>query len=280
MEKNEKKYYSLSEVKKELKLKSLKDVQDLIDSNKLKCELFISSDVLEKYKNKTAQIVSKDRVVNQGEVYTNPREVKAMCDLVDNAIIEDRYCEKNQTDYLSLKYLEPAVGKGAFTLEILDRKLKEFDKVMKKLENKGSSIMYKVNMIKIAASIFSVDIIDDNVEYCRKAYYEKLAKKIDKTNILTSEEKTKLKNYIKYIFDYNTVWGNTLTMYTMIDNDTESKDPIKFLDVTVDNPTGEYRITEIENEFLNENHLLRKKLGMTHREIKETIKERKLSEIC
>ena len=62
--------------------------------------------------NKTVnQIVSKQRVSNHGEVFTAPKEVNAMLDLV-----------KQETERIDSRFLEPACGKGAFLTEIIKRK--------------------------------------------------------------------------------------------------------------------------------------------------------------
>ena len=58
------------------------------------------------------QIKSKKRVAERGEVFTNEREVKAMCDLV-----------KDETDRIDSRFLEPACGNGNFLAEIITRKL-------------------------------------------------------------------------------------------------------------------------------------------------------------
>lgn len=58
------------------------------------------------------QIKSKERVSAHGEVFTNPREVNAMLDLV-----------KPETERLDSCFLEPACGDGNFLIEILRRKL-------------------------------------------------------------------------------------------------------------------------------------------------------------
>lgn len=58
------------------------------------------------------QIKSRKRVVDHGEVFTNEREVKAMCDLVND-----------ETRRIDFRFLEPACGDGNFLAEILDRKL-------------------------------------------------------------------------------------------------------------------------------------------------------------
>ena len=63
-------------------------------------------------KGVTKQVKSKQRVADHGEVFTNEREVKAMCDLVAQ--------ECNRIDS---RFLEPACGNGNFLAEILTRKL-------------------------------------------------------------------------------------------------------------------------------------------------------------
>ena len=59
-----------------------------------------------------AQVKSKKRVADHGEVFTAEREVKAMCDLVED-----------QCNQISTRFLEPACGDGNFLAEILSRKL-------------------------------------------------------------------------------------------------------------------------------------------------------------
>ena len=59
------------------------------------------------------QIKSKQRVKERGEVFTNEREVKAMCDLA-----------ANECDRIESRPLEPTCGNGNFLAEILIRKLK------------------------------------------------------------------------------------------------------------------------------------------------------------
>ena len=49
------------------------------------------------------QVISKQRVSDHGEVYTHPREVNAMLDLV-----------KQETERIDSRFLEPACGTGNF----------------------------------------------------------------------------------------------------------------------------------------------------------------------
>ncbi len=59
------------------------------------------------------QVKAKKRVSLYGEVFTGKREVKAMLDLIP----------KSETERPESTFLEPACGEGAFTVEILSRKL-------------------------------------------------------------------------------------------------------------------------------------------------------------
>ena len=59
-----------------------------------------------------AQVKSKKRVAEHGEVFTNEREVNAMLDLV-----------KQETERIDSRLLEPACGTGNFLIEILNRQL-------------------------------------------------------------------------------------------------------------------------------------------------------------
>lgn len=98
------------------------------------------------------QIVSRDRVRDQGEVFTNEREVNAMLDLV-----------KNETERIDSNFLEPACGKGAFLTEILNRKLNILEKKYSK--NKD---LYKFNLLIVVSSLYGIDILEDNVLDCRE----------------------------------------------------------------------------------------------------------------
>lgn len=122
------------------------------------------------------QIKSKKRVRDFAEVFTNEREVKAMCDLVND-------CFKD----IASTFLEPACGNGNFLVEIFSRKLKLCRNV--------------VDGLKALNSIFGIDIQADNVEESRerllKMFVEKypnantlcllVAKKILKQNIICAD---------------------------------------------------------------------------------------------
>lgn len=90
----------------------------------------------------SGQIKSRKRVRDFAEVFTNEREVKAMCDLIPASewTIESTF-------------LEPACGNGNFLAEILARKLS-----LCKDEKDG---------LKALASIVGIDIQADNVAESR-----------------------------------------------------------------------------------------------------------------
>ena len=97
------------------------------------------------------QIVSKQRIADHGEVFTAPREVNAMLDLV-----------ANETARIDSRFLEPACGKGAFLTEILRRKLSVVHSRYRK-----SQIEYERYMTLAVSSIYGIDILADNVADCR-----------------------------------------------------------------------------------------------------------------
>lgn len=91
----------------------------------------------------TKQIKTKQRVKDFGEVFTNEREVKAMCDLID----------QETWDNIAITFLEPACGNGNFLVEIYRRKLEKCQ-----TEKDG---------LKALASIVGIDIQADNIQESR-----------------------------------------------------------------------------------------------------------------
>lgn len=99
----------------------------------------------------TIQVKSKERVKDFGEVFTNPREVKAMLDLV-----------KDESYRIDSKFLEPACGNGNFLIEILARKLQTVNETAK--SRKEWELLTLVGL----GSIYAIDIQADNVEESRE----------------------------------------------------------------------------------------------------------------
>jgi hypothetical protein len=144
------------------------------------------------------QVKSKQRVADHGEVFTSPREVNAMLDLV-----------KQETERIESRFLEPACGTGNFLSEILRRKLD----VVKKRYYK-SQYEFERNAVIAASSIYGIDILEDNILECRQRlfsifddeYYHPLYKDACKSACRES---------IRYILSCNIVWGDALSLMTV-----------------------------------------------------------------
>lgn len=156
------------------------------------------------------QIKSRKRVVDHGEVFTNEREVKAMCDLVND-----------ETQRIDSRFLEPACGNGNFLAEILDRKLT----VVKK-KYRRSVMDFEKNSLLAVSSLYGVDIMMDNVIACR----ERLFKIWDKQYkaVCKKECSEDVRGSIRFILSKNIVCGNALTLHEVDENGNDTEDPILF----------------------------------------------------
>ena len=142
------------------------------------------------------QVVSRDRVTNHGEVYTNQREVNDMLDLV-----------KHETDRIDSRFLEPACGHGNFLIEVLTRKLRVVESRYKK-----SQTEFECYSIVAVASLYGIDILEDNVIDCRI----RLLKKFKEVYVSLYKDKSKTDciRAIEYVLSKNIVWGDALTFQT------------------------------------------------------------------
>ena len=141
-----------------------------------------------------SQTKSKERVREHGEVFTAEREVKAMCDLV-----------KDEAERIDSRFLEPACGDGNFLAEILTRKLA----VVRKKYGK-SSLDYEKNAVLAASSIYGVDILQDNVDTCRKRMFEIWNKEY--STVCKKECNEQTRDAVRFILSRNIVCGNALTL--------------------------------------------------------------------
>lgn len=135
------------------------------------------------------QIKSRERVVKHGEVFTAEREVKAMLDLV-----------KKETQKIGSTFFEPACGCGAFLKEILERKMDAVVKIGKK--------NFEKNSVQAVSSIYGIDIMQDNVDYCRTLLYGIWMGRY--RAYCGNEPSEKCQSAVKYILDRNIVCGDTL----------------------------------------------------------------------
>jgi hypothetical protein len=139
------------------------------------------------------QVKSKERVQQHGEVFTNEREVKAMLDMV-----------KQQSKSITATFLEPACGDGNFLVEILRRKLDSVKRLYKQDKRK-----FELNSLRAVASIYGVDIQQDNVEEARARLFDDYFAVYVKS--FRCKPSQPLQNAVQYILERNIQCGNTLT---------------------------------------------------------------------
>ena len=156
------------------------------------------------------QTKSRQRVRDHGEVFTNEREVKAMCDLV-----------KDETERIDSRFLEPACGDGNFLAEILTRKLE-----IVKRKYKKSALDYEKNAVLAASSIYGVDILIDNVIACRERMFKIWDKEYKA--VCKKECSDQTRDAVRFIFKRNIVCGNALTLKCVDENGNDTDEPIIF----------------------------------------------------
>lgn len=99
-----------------------------------------------------AQIKSRQRVQDHGEVFTNEREVNAMLDMV-----------KAEAERIESRFLEPACGDGNFLAEILRRKLAVVGTKYRRNIDEWQHYAFLA-----VSSIYGVDLLPDNASECRE----------------------------------------------------------------------------------------------------------------
>lgn len=169
-------------------------MREEMDESSIQRREMVSPDLI------NAQVVSKKRVADHGEVYTGTREVNAMLDLV-----------KQETERIESRFLEPACGTGNFLAEILGRKLNFVE-----ARYGRSQLDYERNAVLAVSSIYGIDILLDNILECRNRLwhifsqrYHKRFKKTAKDDCLRA---------VRYILERNIISGDALTLKTVGDN--------------------------------------------------------------
>ena len=170
-------------------------------------------------KQEAAQIKSKERVSQRGEVFTAEREVNAMLDLVANECLRP-----------DSRFLEPACGDGNFLSAILKRKLTELRRKYKK-----SPRDYEKLSIVAIGSLYGVDIMNDNVEACRERLFS--IWDAEYTDHCKSEASDEAREAARFIIQCNIINGNALTLMCVDANGNDTKAPIVFSEWTLINGT-------------------------------------------
>ena len=155
------------------------------------------------------QVVSKQRVSDHGEVYTHPREVNAMLDLV-----------KQETERIESTFLEPACGTGNFLVEILSRKLE-----VVKARYAKSQLEYERYAVIAVGSIYGIDILADNVAACQERLLAVFSEQY--TQLFKAQCSPACVQAVRTILSCNILHGDALTLKTVGD-ETSSPKPIVF----------------------------------------------------
>lgn len=145
------------------------------------------------------QIKTRDRVRDLAEVYTHEREVKAMLDLVP-----DMFPNEADPGNHDRKFLEPACGSGNFLEEILRRKLSTVT-----VRRYGHADRYEHRILRCLASIYAVDIDQENVEESRDRLRWIVASHVD-NDLVTWSVSEGFASAVNTILATNIVRGDTI----------------------------------------------------------------------
>ena len=176
--------------------------------------------------NKKSQIKSRQRVAQHGEVFTNPREVNAMLDLV-----------RDESFRLDSRFLEPACGDGNFLIEILRRKLSLLKDIKSPTEWEFQSLI-------AVGSCYGIELLEDNAEACRLRLFTEVREQIGKKGCTQGYEES-----LHYMLRKNIVCGDALT-YRTADNR-----PITFCEWTPIAGSMQFSRRDFQFDFLvNQTH--------------------------
>ena len=140
---------------------------------------------------------SKRRVAEHGEVFTRPREVNAMLDLVAAE------CER-----VDSRFLEPACGTGNFLCEVFRRKLAAVD-----ARRRRSRPAWERDAVLAASSLYGIDLLPDNVAACR----DRLCGVFDGAYAARfgGPASDRCRAAVRHVLSLNVVCGDALTMRTV-----------------------------------------------------------------
>jgi len=147
-----------------------------------------------------AQVKSKQRVADHGEVLTGRREVNAMLDLV-----------KSETERIDSRFLEPTCGTGNFLAEILERKLRVIEARYGK-----SQLDYERYAILAASSVYGIDILEDNVRQCRQRLFGIFD--LNYLRLFINKSHDDCRESVRYILERNIIHGDAFSLKTVGDN--------------------------------------------------------------
>lgn len=158
----------------------------------------------------SAQVKSRERVQEHGEVFTNAREVNAMLDMV-----------KQETERIDSRFLEPACGDGNFLAEVLRRKLSVvYQRYRRSLPE------FEKYVFAAVGSIYGVDILPDNAQECRDRLFDIVEKEY--LPVCKCQPTVGFLNSIRFVIDKNILCGNALSLKAVDETGVDTDEPIIF----------------------------------------------------
>ena len=141
-------------------------------------------------------IKSKERISEYGEVFTSEREVKAMLHLVEH-----------EASRIEARFFEPACGDGNFLIQVLESKLN----IVKSQYSKNQLDYEKYAFLSVA-SLYGIDILEDNVRECRLRLSVCVREAYDA--IFHNTTNQSFYDAITFVLSKNILAGDALTMKT------------------------------------------------------------------
>lgn len=158
------------------------------------CALLSASGYISLGAELSAQVKSRQRVREHGEAFTNEREANVMLDMI-----------KQETERIESRFLEPACGDDNFLAEVLRRKL-----AVVKSFYRRSPVEYMRYAFVAVASIYGVDLLEDNARDCRKRLLG-IVKRESKAAIKSAVDPMFLEA-VSYVLEKNILCGDALTV--------------------------------------------------------------------
>ncbi|MDQ1082257.1 MULTISPECIES: hypothetical protein [Microbacterium] len=132
-------------------------------------------------------------------MYTHQREVNAMLNLVP-----DMFPSVQNPGNTDRKFFEPSCGSGNFLEEILERKL-----AFVTTERYGTGQRYEHRILRALASIYAVDINEENVEESRDRLRAVITSHID-NDMNTRAVSAGFSDAVEVILETNIVLGDSM----------------------------------------------------------------------
>ena len=152
---------------------------------------------------------------------------------------------KQETERIDSRFLEPACGDGNFLEEILRRKLAAV-----KARYKKSAADYEKYAVMAVTSIYGVDILQDNVEECRRRLFG--IWNAEYTANCRGECTDACRAAVRYILDRNILCGNALTLKKVNAAGQDTNAPIIFSEWVFTGSSSvkrsDYRLDVLMNE--------------------------------